>query len=160
MLFGSGTDEVPLPCLCVYVFLYLCMFNCDVKRFIFHLSLDLQRLQDTHTHVHIGTQHEVFCLSSPWSGSEETPFRSIPSPKNPLLLLCSIPIQQPLTSLCQGLFPKIRLNMNIHTQNGTPRLWKLSKTYLHLILKELPTPTLPPFTESSLPPFDPLKKSC
>lgn len=104
----------------------------------------------THTH------YQVFCWLCPWSRSEKSPFRSVPSPRTPCCFCTLSPSQQTLTPACQGLFPKIRLNMNIHKQNGTPRLWKLSKTYLHLILKEVPTPTLPPFTESLLPPFGPL----
>lgn len=110
--------------------------------------------QTTLTHTH----HQIFYWPYPWSRSEKSPFRSVPSPRTPCCFCTLSPSQQPLTPPCQGLFPKIRLNMNIHKQNGTPRLWKLSKTYLHLILKEVPTPTLPPFTESLLPPFGPLKK--
>lgn len=93
----------------------------------------------TYTHKYTSTHHEGFCWSCPWSGSGETPFRSIPSPRTPCWFCAPSPSQQPLTPPCQGLFPKIRLNMNIHKQNGTPRLWKLSKTYLHLILKEPPS---------------------
>lgn len=78
-------------------------------------------------------------LAWPWSGSGEALFRSISSPPEPCCVCASSPAQQPLTSPWLGLFPKIRLYMNIHKQNGTPRLWKLSKTYLHLILKEPPS---------------------
>lgn len=93
----------------------------------------------THKNKHTSTHHEGFCWSCPRSGSGETPFRSIPSPRTPCWFYAPSPSQQPLTPPCQGSFPKIRLNMNIHKQNGTPRLWKLSKTYLHLILKEPPS---------------------
>lgn len=134
---------------CIYV---IVSYNFTWALVCFGLILPLRNwhIQLTHTH------HQVFCLPWPWSRSEKSPFRSIPSPRTPCCFCSLSPSQQPLTPSCQGLFPKIRLNMNIHKQNGTPRLWKLSKTYLHLILKEVPTPTLPPFTESSLPPFGPL----
>lgn len=77
-------------------------------------------------------------------------------PETPLLLQRSTLNSGPFTFSCQGLFPSTRLNMNIHKQNGSPRLWKLSKTYLHLILKEPPTPT--PYRELTTPSYPPQKK--
>lgn len=133
--------------------MHVCVFMFLLAIFLHGLwSADATTAETVLTHTH----HQVFCWSCPWSRSEKSSFRFVPSPRTPCCFCTLSPSQQPLTPLCQGLFPKIRLNMNIHKQNGTPRLWKLSKTYLHLILKEVPTPTLPPFTESLLPPFGPL----
>lgn len=70
-------------------------------------------------------------------------------PQNPLLLQRSTLNSGPFTFSCQRLFPSTRLNMNIHKQNGSPRLWKLSKTYLHLILEEPPNPT--PYRDLTAP---------
>lgn len=95
---------------------------------------------------------KAFCWSGSWSGSRP-PYSGL---FHPLGLLAALVLQSKLSRFYfsfQGLFPKTRLNMNIHKQNGTHRLWKLSKTYLHLIPKEilssspyrkLATPSWPP----------------
>lgn len=148
--------SVSILCVSVQEFVCLCVFKCAGVCIFTHQCFRWVGQGGVILHLVLGpTHHEGFYWSCPWSGSGDTPFRSIPSPRTPCCFCAPSSSQQPLTSPCQGLFPKIRLNMNIHKQNGTPRLWKLSKTYLHLILKE-PPPT--PYRELATP-FGPPKRS-
>lgn len=72
-----------------------------------------------HKHVH-GIRFSTG--PAPDLGQRRPLFGSVPSPRTPCCFCTLSPSQEPLTPPCQGLFPKIRLNMNIHKQNGTPRL--------------------------------------
>lgn len=101
-------------CVCVlisvFTYLYMSAFWGLNQRSSFlppsspFIHIHIYSHKHTHTHKHI--LHEDFCWSCPWSGSRETPFRSIPSPQNPLLLLCSIPVPAASHSSMPGIVSK------------------------------------------------------
>lgn len=120
--------------LCFYIFARLCVcvhaFELAISSFkLIKRSPSCWSRVNTHTdtHTHAFTQTHptisfVFAGRAPDLGQRRALSGPFHPPEPPAASVLHPRPSSPLTPPCQGLFPKIRLNMNIHKQNGTPRL--------------------------------------